>query len=163
MVRTQEGQHDASGGGGDIMIHVGGYHKYIWGCSVHWRFNISQRLLYQFALSHESWCPWCTHVNPPMFWTPPVYWTSSNVLNGRYTGWNHSHFNAETKCKWAGHSIIPNICYRVIGRYLYFEKRTVVEINFFPSTCIYSWATRESIPGQWGNAIHSSQMPKNFW
>ena len=117
--------------------------------------------------------PQCTYDIPLMYWIPPnvlnifwctehphMYWTSSNVLNHIIQGETIQILILRPKCKWAG---IPSTLTFVTGllHACLFWKTTVVEINFYPNY-VYLWAIRESIPSQWGNAIQSSQIPKEL-
>ena len=52
-----------------------------------------------------------------MYWTPSPRSTEhlpTDVMKTHYTGWEHSDFNTETRCEWAGHPVNPNICYGVV-------------------------------------------------
>ena len=94
---TSEGYHDACGG---ILRFTWGYHEHIG------IFNTSQRLL---LICSPTWIMISSQ------WYPPTWiMISADVINKHYTGWEHSNFNTETNCKWAGHSVNPNICYRVV-------------------------------------------------
>ena len=102
---------------GDIISTSVGYHEYIEGCSVHRgdimmhvgdiMMHVGEQIDKNLSISIENpdvlmISPWCTHDIPLMYsWYPPdvlmisprctehppMYWTSPNILNTRYTGW----------------------------------------------------------------------------
>ena len=135
--------------------------QYIRGCSFgeyyEWNiigvFNISQRLLLicspTWIISSQSAndTPYMSHDIPDVLDTiPSIYWTSPDVMNTHYTGWEHSNFNTETKCKWAGHSVNPNICYRVVTGMFNLKKNCggICSSNWFLSRLILWWTVHAS-------------------
>ena len=65
---------------GDIMIHVGGYHEYLGGCSIHWCFQYKSKDFINL-LSRMN------HV-------PPMYsWYPSDVVNTPQCTHNIPHMN----------------------------------------------------------------------
>ena len=80
MFSTSEGCHEYIGGiswvhqgmfstRGDIMIHVGGYHEYIGGCSVHWGMFSTSRGYHEYIGGYHEYIGGISWVHRGMFST----------------------------------------------------------------------------------------------